>query len=127
MEFAIFGGMATVLLIVVIWVIHMQTLHARDMQSTLLQRQLFNFEKLWQTWNEDRKQTDATIQSLAGWNARLCENTDLRHQQLMSLVSSATEKSQQQLTTAVSEHLRASFQSLVKMTNNAVESSAQSS
>ena len=77
-----------VLFCVALWVIHKQTLHARDMQSMFLQRQQFNFENQWKAWIQDRTATDRTITNLASWNAKLCDSHEKMGQQLQALLPS---------------------------------------
>lgn len=86
MEFVATIVVMAALFCVSLWVIHKQTLHARDMQTMLLQRQQFNFENQWKAWIQDRVATDKTITDLAGWNARLCDSHEKMGQQLQALL-----------------------------------------
>ncbi len=76
----------TVAFSVSLWIIHKQALHVRDMQTTFLLRQSFNFEKQWKLWLQDRKATGETIGNLAGWNARLCDSHEKMGQLLQQMV-----------------------------------------
>ncbi len=81
---AVFG--LVVVFCVSLWIIHKQTIHARDMQTLFLQRNQFNFETQWQLWVKDRATTDQTINNLAAWNTKLCESHAKMGEQLQSLL-----------------------------------------
>ena len=113
MELIIVAAALVIMFSVSLWLIHRQTIHARDMQAMFLQRQQFNFEHQWKLWLADHKTNAGTIQALASWNTHLCENNDLRHQQLMSLVNASMTQLNVQLTSAVGDTMRKTAQQFV--------------